>query len=207
MSGRFEQAKGGSLFLDEVGDMPPEAQTRLLRVLQDGEYLPVGANRPVKANVRIIAATNHNLQHLMQQGLFREDLFYRLNKRRCACRAASRADRDRAAGEPFSETGAGGRIAGKASHPMPSGAGRLELAGMRELKIRCGGFSAWRGRDLGRNGGSRACLGTPGRGTADRGDSLSNPPTSMSAAISARLTARSRRRGFMPAFFARSSTR
>ena len=59
--------------------MPPEAQTRLLRVLQDGEYLPVGANRPVKANVRIIAATNHNLQHLMQQGLFREDLFYRLN--------------------------------------------------------------------------------------------------------------------------------
>ena len=79
MTGRFEQAEGGSLFLDEVGDMPPEAQTRLLRVLQDGEYLPVGANRPVKANVRIIAATNHNLQHLMQQGLFREDLFYRLN--------------------------------------------------------------------------------------------------------------------------------
>ena len=79
MSGRFEQAEGGSLFLDEVGDMPPEAQTRLLRVLQDGEYLAVGANRPVKANVRIIAATNQNLQHLMQQGLFREDLFYRLN--------------------------------------------------------------------------------------------------------------------------------
>ena len=79
MSGRFEQAEGGSLFLDEVGDMPPEAQTRLLRVLQDGEYLPVGANRPVKADVRIIAATNQNLQQLMQQGLFREDLFYRLN--------------------------------------------------------------------------------------------------------------------------------
>ena len=79
MSGRFEQAEGGSLFLDEVGDMPPEAQIRLLRVLQDGECLPVGANRPVKANVRIIAATNHNLQHLVQQGLFREDLFYRLN--------------------------------------------------------------------------------------------------------------------------------
>ena len=77
--GRFEQAKGGSLFLDEVGDMPPEAQTRLLRVLQDGEYLPVGAHRPVRANTRIIAATNHDLQHLMQQGLFREDLFYRLN--------------------------------------------------------------------------------------------------------------------------------
>ena len=59
--------------------MPPEAQTRLLRVLQDGEYLPVGGRRPVQANVRIIAATNHNLQNLMQQGLFREDLFYRLN--------------------------------------------------------------------------------------------------------------------------------
>jgi two-component system nitrogen regulation response regulator GlnG len=79
MPGRFEQAEGGSLFLDEVGDMLPEAQTRLLRVLQDGEYLPVGANRPVKANVRIIAASNHNLHQLMQQGTFREDLFYRLN--------------------------------------------------------------------------------------------------------------------------------
>ena len=62
MSGRFEQAEGGSLFLDEVGDMPPEAQTRLLRVLQDGEYLPVGANRPVRADVRIIAETNQNMQ-------------------------------------------------------------------------------------------------------------------------------------------------
>ena len=77
--GRFEQAESGTLFLDEVGDMPPEAQTRLLRVLQDGEYLPVGTRQPVKTNVRIIAATNQNLHHLMHQGLFREDLFYRLN--------------------------------------------------------------------------------------------------------------------------------
>ena len=77
--GRFEQAEGGTLFLDEVGDMPPEAQTRLLRVLQDGEYLPVGARQSVKTNIRIIAATNQNLQHLMSQGLFREDLFYRMN--------------------------------------------------------------------------------------------------------------------------------
>ena len=77
--GRFAQAEGGTLFLDEVGDMPPEAQTRLLRVLQDGEYLPVGAQRPIKTNIRIIAATNQNLHHLMHQGLFREDLFYRLN--------------------------------------------------------------------------------------------------------------------------------
>ena len=77
--GRFEQAEGGTLFLDEVGDMPAEAQTRLLRVLQDGEYLPVGARQPVKTNCRIIAATNQNLHQLMNQGLFREDLFYRLN--------------------------------------------------------------------------------------------------------------------------------
>jgi two-component system nitrogen regulation response regulator GlnG len=77
--GRFEQAVGGTLFLDEVGDMPLETQTRLLRVLQDGTYVPSGSTMPVKSNVRIIAATNQNLQHLMDQGLFREDLFYRLN--------------------------------------------------------------------------------------------------------------------------------
>ena len=77
--GRFEQAVGGTLFLDEVGDMPLETQTRLLRVLQDGAYVPSGSTKPVTTNVRIIAATNKNLQHLMDQGLFREDLFYRLN--------------------------------------------------------------------------------------------------------------------------------
>ena len=77
--GCFEQAEGGTLFLDEVGDMSTEAQTRLLRVLQDGEYLPVGANQLVKTNIRIVAATNQNLHLLMHQGLFREDLFYRLN--------------------------------------------------------------------------------------------------------------------------------
>ena len=77
--GRFEQAVDGTLFLDEVGDMPLETQTRLLRVLQDGTYVPSGSTMPVTSNVRIIAATNKNLQHLMDQGLFREDLFYRLN--------------------------------------------------------------------------------------------------------------------------------
>jgi len=77
--GKFEMAEGGTLFLDEIGDMPADAQTRLLRVLQDGEYLSVAGNGKVRANVRIIAATNRNLHHLMQQGLFREDLFYRLN--------------------------------------------------------------------------------------------------------------------------------
>ena len=77
--GRFEQADGGTLFLDEVGDMPLEAQTRLLRVLQEGEFIPVGGSRPRTTNVRIIAATHRNLRHLVAQGLFREDLFFRLN--------------------------------------------------------------------------------------------------------------------------------
>jgi two-component system nitrogen regulation response regulator GlnG len=78
-SGRFEQARRGTLFLDEIGDMPPEAQTRLLRVLQEGEYTSVGGREPIQANVRIIAATHRDLRQLIRQGLFREDLFYRLN--------------------------------------------------------------------------------------------------------------------------------
>jgi len=77
--GRFEQAEGGTLFLDEIGDMPPEAQTRLLRVLQQGEYTTVGGRTPIRTNVRIVAATNRDLRQLIHQGLFREDLFYRLN--------------------------------------------------------------------------------------------------------------------------------
>lgn len=78
-SGRFEQAEGGTLFLDEIGDMPPEAQTRLLRVLQEGEYTTVGGRTPIRANVRIVAATHRDLTQLIRQGMFREDLFYRLN--------------------------------------------------------------------------------------------------------------------------------
>ncbi|MGB8601293.1 MAG: nitrogen regulation protein NR(I) [Rhizomicrobium sp.] len=77
--GRFEQAEGGTLFLDEIGDMPLEAQTRLLRVLQQGEYTTVGGRVPIRTDVRIIAATNRDLRQLIQQGLFREDLYYRLN--------------------------------------------------------------------------------------------------------------------------------
>jgi two-component system nitrogen regulation response regulator GlnG len=77
--GRFEQANGGTLFLDEIGDMPPEAQTRLLRVLQEGEFTSVGGRQPIKANVRIIAATHRDLRTAIRQGQFREDLFYRLN--------------------------------------------------------------------------------------------------------------------------------
>lgn len=77
--GRFELAEGGTLFLDEIGDMPMEAQTRLLRVLQQGEYTTVGGRTPIKTDVRIVAATNKDLRILIQQGLFREDLFFRLN--------------------------------------------------------------------------------------------------------------------------------
>lgn len=78
-AGRFEQAAGGTLFLDEIGDMPLEAQTRLLRVLQEGEYTTVGGRTPIRADVRIVAATHRDLRRLIQSGMFREDLFYRLN--------------------------------------------------------------------------------------------------------------------------------
>ncbi|WP_186409220.1 nitrogen regulation protein NR(I) [Candidatus Accumulibacter aalborgensis] len=77
--GRFEQAEGGTLFLDEIGDMPAELQTRLLRVLSDGHYYRVGGHSPLKTKVRIIAATHQNLEERVRQGLFREDLFHRLN--------------------------------------------------------------------------------------------------------------------------------
>ena len=77
--GRFEQAEGGTLFLDEIGDMPAELQTRLLRVLSDGHFYRVGGQQPVKANVRVIAATHQDLDQRVREGLFREDLFHRLN--------------------------------------------------------------------------------------------------------------------------------
>ena len=77
--GRFEQADGGTLFLDEIGDMPIELQTRLLRVLSDGEFFRVGGNKAIKSNVRIVAATHQNLEQRVERGEFREDLFHRLN--------------------------------------------------------------------------------------------------------------------------------
>jgi len=77
--GRFEQAEGGTLFLDEIGDMPADLQTRLLRVLSDGNFYRVGGHQPIKANVRIIAATHQDLEARVKQKLFREDLFHRLN--------------------------------------------------------------------------------------------------------------------------------
>mgnify|MGYP001333401453 CR=1 FL=1 len=78
-TGRFEQANGGTLFLDEIGDMPADTQTRLLRVLADGEFYRVGGTTPIKVDVRIIAATHQDLENLVQAGNFREDLFHRLN--------------------------------------------------------------------------------------------------------------------------------
>ena len=92
-AGRFEQAEGGTLFLDEIGDMPMEAQTRLLRVLQQGEYTTVGGRTPIRTDVRIIAATNKDLRQLIRQGLFREDLFFRLERRADPAAAAARAHR------------------------------------------------------------------------------------------------------------------
>ncbi len=77
--GRFEQAENGTLFLDEIGDMPFDLQTRLLRVLSDGHFYRVGGHQPLKANVRVIAATHQNLEHRVREGLFREDLYHRLN--------------------------------------------------------------------------------------------------------------------------------
>ncbi len=77
--GRFEEAAGGTLFLDEIGDMPAELQTRLLRVLSDGQFYRVGGHQPIRANVRVITATHQHLEQRVKEGLFREDLFHRLN--------------------------------------------------------------------------------------------------------------------------------
>jgi two-component system nitrogen regulation response regulator GlnG len=77
--GRFEQAEGGTLFLDEIGDMAPDLQTRLLRVLSDGQFYRVGGHQPLKANVRVIAATHQDLDARVRAGTFREDLYHRLN--------------------------------------------------------------------------------------------------------------------------------
>ena len=79
MTGKFEAAASGTLFLDEIGDMPPDAQTRLLRVLQDGQFTRIGGRTPIKADVRVIAATHQDLRGLINEGAFREDLFYRIN--------------------------------------------------------------------------------------------------------------------------------
>jgi two-component system nitrogen regulation response regulator GlnG len=94
-SGRFEQADGGTLFLDEIGDMPMELQTRLLRVLSDGNFYRVGGHQPLHADVRIIAATNQNLERRVAEGKFREDLFHRLNVIRIRLPSLKLSDPDR----------------------------------------------------------------------------------------------------------------
>lgn len=92
--GRFEQANGGTLFLDEIGDMPAELQTRLLRVLADGEFYRVGGTQPVKVDVRVVAATHQNLEEQVKQRTFREDLFHRLNVIRIQIPALRERDDD-----------------------------------------------------------------------------------------------------------------
>ncbi|TPG53126.1 nitrogen regulation protein NR(I) [Roseomonas nepalensis] len=135
--GRFEQAAGGTLFLDEIGDMPSEAQTRLLRVLQEGEFTTVGGRTPIKANVRIVAATHRDLRQSIRQGLFREDLFYRLNvvpirlpplRERAEdipLLARHFLDRARAAGLPGKSLD-NGAVERLKSHPWPGNARELE---------------------------------------------------------------------------------
>ncbi|WP_043835885.1 nitrogen regulation protein NR(I) [Muricoccus aerilatus] len=135
--GRFEQAAGGTLFLDEIGDMPAEAQTRLLRVLQEGEFTTVGGRTPIKANVRIVAATHRDLRQSIRQGLFREDLFYRLNvvpirlpplRERAEdipLLARHFLDRAREAGLPAKSLD-NGAVERLKSHPWPGNARELE---------------------------------------------------------------------------------
>ncbi|UIJ43854.1 nitrogen regulation protein NR(I) [Sphingomonas cannabina] len=136
-AGRFEQAAGGTLFLDEIGDMPMEAQTRLLRVLQSGEFTTVGGARTIRADVRIVAATNRDLAALVAAGGFREDLYYRLNvvpvtlpalrERRQDIALLARHFLDRAAedGLPRKQIGPDG-IAALEAHDWPGNVRELE---------------------------------------------------------------------------------
>ncbi|TPG42962.1 nitrogen regulation protein NR(I) [Sphingomonas koreensis] len=188
-AGRFEQAAGGTLFLDEIGDMPIEAQTRLLRVLQSGEFTTVGGARTIRADVRIVAATNRALDRLVASGQFREDLFYRLNvvpvalpalrERRQDVALLARHFLDRAAEEglprkQLSETATTALIA----HDWPGNVRELENL-MRRIAV------------LGREdviGGEaiQAILGAPAIEPA----AMSNP--AIEAAVHARLAALAR---------------
>jgi two-component system nitrogen regulation response regulator GlnG len=144
-AGRFEQAGGGTLFLDEIGDMPLDAQTRLLRVLQTGEFTTVGGSRPIRADVRIVAATNRDLAGAIAAGRFREDLFYRLNvvpvdlpalrERRSDVPILARAFLDRAAEEglPRRRLDAGA-TASLEAHDWPGNVRELENL-MRRLAL------------------------------------------------------------------------
>ena len=141
--GRFEQAAGGTLFLDEIGDMPGEAQTRLLRVLQEGEFTSVGGRTPIRANVRIVAATHRDLRQSIRAGLFREDLYYRLcvvpirlpplreRAEDIALLARHFLDRARDSGLPFKTLDAGA-VEALGRHPWPGNVRELENV-MRRL--------------------------------------------------------------------------
>ena len=141
--GRFEQAAGGTLFLDEIGDMPGEAQTRLLRVLQEGEFTSVGGRTPIRANVRIVAATHRDLRQSIRAGLFREDLYYRLcvvpirlpplreRAEDIALLARHFLDRARDAGLPFKTLDAGA-VEALGRHRWPGNVRELENV-MRRL--------------------------------------------------------------------------
>ena len=129
--GRFEQAAGGTLFLDEIGDMPAEAQTRLLRVLQEGEFTSVGGRTPIRANVRIVAATHRDLRQSIRAGLFREDLVLPVERGADPAAAVTGAGRGyRLAGAAF--FGSGPRCGAAVQNTGPGGgggAGRASLAG------------------------------------------------------------------------------
>ncbi|MFQ5953427.1 MAG: nitrogen regulation protein NR(I) [Kiloniellales bacterium] len=146
-AGRFEQAQGGTLFLDEIGDMPLEAQTRLLRVLQEGEFTSVGGRSPRRSDVRIIAATHRDLRHLIGQGRFREDLFYRLNvvsirvpplrERNQDIPALARHSLDRAAEEGLPHKSLDGEALDRLSrYPWPGNVRELENL-MRRVAALC----------------------------------------------------------------------
>ncbi|WJW75526.1 nitrogen regulation protein NR(I) [Thiohalobacter sp. IOR34] len=117
--GRFEQADGGTLFLDEIGDMPAELQTRLLRVLADGEFYRVGGHTPVQVDVRIIAATHQNLEQLVKEGRFREDLFHRLNVIRIHIPPLRERREDIPLLLNFFLARAARELGGEAKHPLP----------------------------------------------------------------------------------------
>ena len=172
-TGRFEQANGGTLFLDEIGDMPPEAQTRLLRVLQEGEFTTVGGRQPIRANVRIIAATHRDLRTAIRQGLFREDLFYRLNVVPIRLPPLRERTEDIAdAGPPFPRPRPRRRAAGKSldqaavdAAEAPSLARQRARAGKPDAPARraLSGRGDRRRRDRGRTGRGRAGAGAARR--------------------------------------------
>ena len=214
-AGRFEQAEGGTLFLDEIGDMPMEAQTRLLRVLQQGEYTTVGGRTPIKTDVRIIAATNKDLRQLIQQGLFREDLFFRLNV--VPLRLPPLRERTEDIPDLIRHFFAHGRARRPAAEADRSGRARAaqapSLAGQRARTGKSGpaprrALSAGddhRGGDRRRTGPAGA--GRARRKPARRGEPLASRSSAISRTISPASTTACRRPASITASCARSKVR